>query len=570
MNIKNIKLSTKLFIAFTIVLIFMGTIILIGISSSNNIKTVFIETSDYNEKVKLSNSMRGHINKIVISIRNIAISTDMTYMISERRLVNDELHKYDTEKKKLQKMISSSEEEKLFQNINSSTEAANTAFSKAIEYGYKNDISDEAIDYILKDMSKSQQDLLTSIQSVIDYEYHQMDKYIGNTNGTINSSMLLMKIFGIISIIICVLSLMVILRQVKSQIKILSDAANNLALGDLNVWIDLNSEDELGKLSHNLNDAVKNTRDLIDEIMSNSSDVSSSSQELSAVVEEISSKLEMINISVKEITEGIEESSSSSELVTLAVAEIEKTIDNIAIRVERGNKAAKEIESRAVVMKDNAKNSRNIAINIYREKQNHIVKAIEEGKVIQEIKEMSQVIGEIASQTNLLSLNAAIEAARAGEQGNGFSVVAEEVRELAEQSAQTVSKIQEVVKQVENAFKNISQNANDILKFIDENVSADYDVLVNTGEQYQKDAEFISILVQDFNENIKKIVTSMQETHRSIENISTAMIQSSTSSEEILESITETSKAMEEIAKAAESQSLLAATMNNSVQKFKI
>lgn len=102
--------------------------------------------------------------------------------------------------------------------------------------------------------------------------------------------------------------------------------------------------------------------------------------------------------------------------------------------------AVKEIQKRAVEVKDKGVSSARIAKELYKEKQGSIVKAIEDGKVVEDIRVMAESISNIASQTNLLALNAAIEAARAGEQGRGFAVVAEEVRKLAEQLNSMVQK----------------------------------------------------------------------------------------------------------------------------------
>ena len=99
---------------------------------------------------------------------------------------------------------------------------------------------------------------------------------------------------------------------------------------------------------------------------------------------------------------------------------------------------------------------------------------------------MAEVIMKISKQTNLLALNAAIEAARAGEQGKGFAIVAEEIRKLAEQSSSTIFSIENIIEQVQEDFENLSKSSEDILKFVDEKVSPDYQMLVDIGIRYKR------------------------------------------------------------------------------------
>ena len=129
-----------------------------------------------------------------------------------------------------------------------------------------------------------------------------------------------------------------------------------------------------------------------------------------------------------------------------------------------------EIKKHAIDIRNKAEKDIEIGNAIYISKRENIIKAIEEGKIVKEIKVMADGIASIAEQTNLLALNAAIEAARAGEQGRGFAVVAEEVRKFAEQSSGTVTQIQDMVIQVQFAFNNLSNSGQDVLNFIVNNV----------------------------------------------------------------------------------------------------
>ncbi|MDZ5010777.1 methyl-accepting chemotaxis protein, partial [Clostridium perfringens] len=128
-----------------------------------------------------------------------------------------------------------------------------------------------------------------------------------------------------------------------------------------------------------------------------------------------------------------------------------------------GSNNAIEIKNRATKVKKDSKIAKENTNEIYIEIEKDVLKNIEQGKVVNDIKIMADSIENIAGQTNLLALNAAIEAARAGEQGRGFSVVAEEVRKLAEQSSSAVVEIQNTIESVKKVFNKSIDTGSDIL-----------------------------------------------------------------------------------------------------------
>ena len=228
------------------------------------------------------------------------------------------------------------------------------------------------------------------------------------------------------------------------------------------------------------------------------------------------------------------------------------------------------METRAAQMKLKVSSSLEKANTTYSEKQEKILKAIEAGKIVEEIKIMSDAIKEISSQTNLLALNASIETARAGEQGKGFAVVAEEVKILAEQSTDAISNVESLVIQVREVFDNLSVSSQDILEYIDNNVKADYELLLETGDQYQNDAKLINNISTEVTSSAKMMNASIEEISKVIDNVVDISGKTSDSTGEINASLSEITSIMNEVNNAMENQVSLSNGLEKSVEKFKL
>ena len=362
-------------------------------------------------------------------------------------------------------------------------------------------------------------------------------------------------------------------RMITNPIHAAVEQGRLFAAGDFSKDIPqelLTRQDEMGMLAIAFDNIGKNLSSLLRQVLNTSQEMSASSEELSASAEEVTAQGQNVNVATQQIAAGMEETSASTEEVMASGVEIGKGAIQLSQRAAEGNKVVTEIEKRAELMRVNAEKSRDVAQNIYQEKQTGILKAIEEGEVVKEIAVMADTIAGIAQQTNLLALNAAIEAARAGEQGRGFAVVADEVRKLAEQSAVTVTGIQTVISKVQDAFKNLSDNSSEILKFIDEKVTPDYKVLVDTGIQYAKDADIVGKLVDNFSSTAEQMTASIEEVNNAIATVAASVEEATSSSQEISNNIGETARAMDQVAKVAQGQAELAEKLNSLVRKFKI
>ena len=347
--------------------------------------------------------------------------------------------------------------------------------------------------------------------------------------------------------------------------------ARALGEGDLRFEMEEGeSKDELGSLIGALREAQQKMRQTVIQITSESEEVSASSQELSATIEELNATFETIVNNTLGIAGGIQEISASTEELTITIGEVNSGVTQLASTSSDGHMEATTIKQRAESIKVQGQESKNITDKLLEEKGLAIIKAIEEGKVVHEIAVIAESIASIAAQTNLLALNATIEAARAGEAGSGFAVVANEIRKLAEESNEYVTGIQSVVGNVGAAFSNLSTNAQDIIEFINKDVSKDYHLLIDTGERYEKDAVFFDSMSQETAAMTEEINASTEEISSVIISIASNMNEASSNSNEVIAGMKETTTALEQVAEAAEGQAETAGRLEQLIHAFKI
>ncbi len=362
-------------------------------------------------------------------------------------------------------------------------------------------------------------------------------------------------------------------KQIGTPIRNVAERANIMAGGDFTKSMDevyLKREDEIGVLAKSFRDLGDNLKKMIQDISVSAHEVAASSQEMAASGHNIASTMEEVSASTEEIAAGMEEVSASTEEINASGEEIGSMLTLLDSKALDGNKETKEIELRAVKVQEDADKAKKSTIDIYENIHTRVKLAIEEATVVEQISGLAQNIAGIADQTNLLALNAAIEAARAGEHGKGFAVVAEEVRQLAENSSDTVRNIQNLTKQVQGSINNLIENSNNLLKFVNEDVVGNLDMMNAMGEQYMKDSNRMYDLTEGISKDINNIVKSMGEINQALESQSATIEEATSGSQEIAKGSEVAARAAAEINDSAQKMADSAEKLNQLITKFKV
>jgi methyl-accepting chemotaxis protein len=346
-----------------------------------------------------------------------------------------------------------------------------------------------------------------------------------------------------------------------------------IASGDFTVAVSdkfLVKKDEIGDIANAVDQMRINVKEIIINIVQETNKIEETIQNTVGEIDLLHSDIEDVSATTEELAAGTEETAAGAEEMNATTLNIQTAAESVAKKANTGMEAVKEIKIRAEKLKGTAGESQKSAIKVYEQTQDSLRLSIEKAKSIEQIRQLTDVILAISAQTNLLALNANIEAARAGESGKGFAVVADEIRKLAEDSKNTVAKIQGVVKEVTESVEGLVKDSGNVLVFVDKQVIKDYEVLVKTSEQYSDDADYINGLMESFTETSKYLHVSIENMLKAIEEITLAASEGAEGATDIAVKAGSIVDKANKVVKYAKETRNSSQSLNEKIRKFKV
>ena len=370
--------------------------------------------------------------------------------------------------------------------------------------------------------------------------------------------------------IIAIILSFYIIRGIIKPLKDLNKLAYSLKNGDLTAKLEGKYDKEIAHVVNNLNDAISANREMVENIFKYSEKLVTSNNNLNTVVKVIVERIDRVNDATSIIVHEVENLSTISEEVNSSTGEIELTVKELNNNAEKDSTSAFEIRDKAMSVKGQGEFAVKNAKDVYSKIIENVKCAIEQGKVVEDVRIMADSIAEISEQTNLLALNAAIEAARAGENGKGFAVVAEEVKHLAEQTRDTVEQIKKVIKDVKTAFDNLSNESQTVLDFLQNDVNKDYELLIETATNYVEDSQLISSMSDEVRKTSSVITEIINQIASGINTVSLTSLDTAGKSQEIKSSMDEAACEVENILKSINEQNDIANELTRVIEVYTV
>jgi len=558
--LRNIKVINSI-----IVMVILSTIVSLSIAivGYSNMKTINENSSLMYDgalvRIVKTEGIRQTFANIRLNVNRISISDfnadDVTVVDSDYKMMNKMVDEYES------LSLSSIEKNNLTEFKNDSTNYYSQV--KSLEKGKKlYGIDLEKFNQLGVEMQLFLDNLVTYSSNTANNLHND------NINLYIRSSGIFFITFIIGFILQIIVSSTIILVIRKSMNEIIFDL-DHVAQGDFSIKIDTNLKNEFGKMKKSIEKTISNISLMIEEVKNSTNVVNIQATTLLGASDEMSSSAQEINAAVQEVANAATEQSSdlmnvktSLDNFVDSLDQITSSINDVNSNIHNISKMAEDSNSKLKFLFDSIKNV-NESFDTVR------TKVVQLDNHVEEVSGITNIINSIADQTDLLALNAAIESARAGEVGRGFSVVADEIRKLAEQSKTSASNISGLITNI-NKEAQVAVKTTELGKDSLNNQSALIEDSIKSFALIFKAINAILPRVDNINKSIANINVEKDLIISKTLDISGVSEENAASAEEIAASIQQINASFSDVATSAQTLSNLTSSMINEVDKFKL
>lgn len=387
---------------------------------------------------------------------------------------------------------------------------------------------------------------------------------------SVNDLVVKISVISIVSLISALIFIWLFyIKKMSKQLVILKDVTNEVATGNLNVFVKVHTKDEIGVLESNFNYMISEIKRLVLNVREMSNNTEDISQKIMSIITETSKTSDQIALNANEIASGNAQQEKSIQSGSLMVSEVANGLDNINKRVINSENLT-VLTSNLVDEGVQTIHKQQLKMDESKQVIKKAARAIEDlYEQSNQINEITRMIRTISEQINLLALNASIEAARAGENGRGFSVVADEIKKLSGKSKQSMEDIQQLINEIINNTHLAVNEIKNSEKVVEEQEVVVLETVDKFG-QIEKEVTRVKNNVRMITDEVHNLTDEAETVAGNITDIAAISKQSVLGAESMSACCEEQSATLYELTAKVKNLTTIASDLKNSVYNFKV